>query len=158
MFAVPARVKYQQVVPASIKETWDFFSQPKNLKRITPDYMDFKVHTPQNELEFMYPGQIISYTVKPVLGIPVKWTTEITQVKEGRFFIDEQRSGPYKMWHHQHHFEEVPGGTKMTDIVHYLLPLGLLGTVARKLFIEKQLEEIFTYRKKVTTELFGVAD
>jgi ligand-binding SRPBCC domain-containing protein len=103
----------------------------------------------------MYAGQIIEYTVKPVLGIPVYWMTEITHVEEGRFFVDEQRFGPYRFWHHQHHFHEIPGGVEMTDIVHYKNPLWLLGDLANGLFVKKRLEQIFDFRFKKVEELFG---
>lgn len=155
MFSIPSVLKRTQILPISLEEAWEFFSSPKNLKRITPEYMDFKVHTPEEELEHMYPGQMISYTVRPVLGLPIKWTTEITHVDTHKFFVDEQRVGPYTMWHHQHHFEALEEGVMMTDIVHYMLPLGPLGWIARKLFVERQLEEIFDFRYKVVGEVFG---
>jgi ligand-binding SRPBCC domain-containing protein len=103
----------------------------------------------------MYPGQVITYKVKPLLGIPLFWMTEITHVLPGKFFVDEQRFGPYSLWHHQHHFEAVEGGVMMTDIVHYKAPFGFLGDIAVSLFIKKQLNEIFEFRKKKVTELFG---
>ena len=155
MFSIPSVLKRTQILPITLEEAWNFFSSPKNLKKITPEYMDFKVHTPVDELEHMYPGQMISYTVRPVMGIPIKWTTEITHVDTHKFFVDEQRVGPYTMWHHQHHFVAIDNGVKMTDIVHYMLPLGPLGWVVRKLFVKRQLEEIFDYRYKVVAELFG---
>jgi len=103
----------------------------------------------------MYAGQIIEYKVKPVLGIPVYWMTEITQVKDKQFFIDEQRFGPYSLWHHQHHFKAIPGGVEMTDIIHYKNPLGFIGRIANSLFIKKKLEGIFQYRFQKAEELFG---
>ncbi|MCG7858958.1 SRPBCC family protein, partial [Flavihumibacter sediminis] len=102
----------------------------------------------------MYPGQIIEYTVKPLFGIPLYWMTEITHVEEGKYFVDEQRFGPYSLWHHQHHFREVPGGVEMTDIVHYKIPLWILGDIANALFVRKQLQGIFDYRFKKVNELF----
>lgn len=143
----------KQRLPISLEEAWDFFSSPKNLKEITPDYMGFHIRSGYEGK--MYPGQIIEYTVKPVLGIPMYWMTEITQVKELEFFIDEQRVGPYNMWHHQHFFKAVEGGVEMDDIVHYRLPLGPLGNIAHALFVKKQLHGIFDYRKKVLEERFG---
>ena len=119
--------------------------------------MHFVVHTDEAELERMYPGQLIYYTVRPILGLPLKWTTEITQVEQPYMFIDEQRFGPYKLWHHQHLFEEVDGGVLMTDIVHYLLPLGPLGWLGRKLIVENQLNAIFDYRIKAVEEIFSEA-
>ena len=103
----------------------------------------------------MYPGQIINYIVTPVLGIPMRWTTEITHVDHMRYFVDEQRFGPYAMWHHQHWFREVPGGVEMTDIVDYAIPFGYLGRIAQSLFVKSKLEEIFDYRFKVVDQLFS---
>ena len=104
----------------------------------------------------MYPGQIIEYKVKPIAGIPVYWMTEITHVEAEKFFVDEQRFGPYALWHHQHHFSEIPGGVEMTDIVHYKIPFGFLGDIAQWLFIGKQLEKIFDFRWKAVEEKFGI--
>lgn len=106
--------------------------------------------------EKMYPGQLIEYTVRPLLGIPLYWMTEITHVKEGHYFIDEQRFGPYSLWHHQHHFVAIEGGVEMTDIVHYKVPLGPLGHLANGLFVRSQLKQIFDYRYKKVEELFGI--
>jgi len=105
----------------------------------------------------MYPGQVITYTVKPLLGIPLFWMTEITHVQEGKYFVDEQRFGPYALWHHQHHFKEVDGGVEMIDIVHYKLPLGPLGSLANFLFVRKQLKGIFDYRLRFLETHFGRA-
>ena len=154
MFAHPVRLEKKQILPISIEEAWDYFSSPKNLAEITPDYMNFKVLTPAHELENMYAGQIITYKVHPIFGIALRWTTEITQVEHGKFFIDEQRFGPYKFWHHQHHFERHDDGVLMTDIVHYMLPLGPLGWLVRKLFVERQLQGIFDYREEKTNSIF----
>lgn len=145
----------KQVLPISLEKAWDYFSSPSNLKEITPDNLGFKIETQIQGQKEMYPGQIISYTVSPVLGIPVRWVTEITQVESGKFFIDEQRFGPYKMWHHEHHFKPIPGGTEMTDIIHYVIPLGFLGRIANALFVKRQLNDIFDYRFKKVTEIFG---
>jgi ligand-binding SRPBCC domain-containing protein len=103
----------------------------------------------------MYPGQIIEYKVRPVLGIPLYWMTEITHVADQQYFVDEQRFGPYSLWHHQHHFKAVEGGVEMTDIVHYKLPLGWLGDIANNLFVKAQLKKIFAYRYQKTEALFG---
>ncbi|HEU4574827.1 MAG TPA: SRPBCC family protein [Chitinophagaceae bacterium] len=147
-------IKTVQQIPVSLGEAWDFFSSPANLQLLTPADMDFRVIS-RHHGERMYAGQIIEYTVKPVLGIPVYWMTEITHVEEGRFFVDEQRFGPYRFWHHQHHFHEIPGGVEMTDIVHYKNPLWLLGDLANGLFVKKRLEQIFDFRFKKVEELFG---
>ena len=133
---------------------WDFISSPANLKRITPDYMGFDITSPDLPKR-MYEGMIISYTVRPLLHIPMTWVTEITHVNEGAYFVDEQRMGPYKMWHHEHHLEVMNDRVKMTDLITYTPPLGLLGAIANRLFIKKQLEEIFDYRQEVLHKLFG---
>ena len=147
-------LKRVQRLPISVDKAWDFFSSPRNLKDITPDYMDFNVTSDKELLKNMYPGQVITYTVKPILGIPLFWMTEITQVRDLEFFVDEQRVGPYKIWHHQHHFKAVDGGVEMTDLVHYQLPFGFLGDIANALFVRRQLEGIFEYRVKKLEEMF----
>jgi ligand-binding SRPBCC domain-containing protein len=147
-------IKTIQKIPISLERAWDFFSNPGNLQAITPDNMGFKVIS-KHQGDTMYAGQIIEYTVKPVLGIPLYWMTEITHVKNGQYFIDEQRFGPYALWHHQHHFKEIPGGVEMTDIVHYKNPLGILGRMANTLFVKKKLKGIFDYRFSKVEELFG---
>lgn len=147
------QLKHEQFIPASKTQIWDFISSPANLKIITPSYMGFEI-TSDSTLPKMYAGMIISYKVRPLLKLPMTWVTEITQVKEGDYFVDEQRVGPYKMWHHEHFLEEVEGGVVMKDIVSYQLPFGFLGRLAQKLFIKKQLAGIFTYRKKAMEELF----
>jgi len=134
-------------------EAWDFFSSPKNLQKITPSQLGFKIIS-KHHGDKMYAGQIIEYKVSPVLGIPIYWMTEITQVADKKYFIDEQRFGPYSLWHHQHHFREVEGGVEMTDIVHYKLPLGILGDIAHAIFVKKQLKGIFDYRFKIVEEMF----
>jgi len=142
-----------QIVNGSIEDVWDFISSPKNLKKITPDYMGFEINS-QNLPEKMYPGMIISYIVKPVLGIKMLWVTEITHIEEMRYFVDEQRIGPYSMWHHQHFIEPSGQGVLMTDIVSYSPPLGFLGALANSLFISKQLNSIFDYRENILRQLF----
>lgn len=146
-------LKTVQHIPADLKTTWAFFSNPANLQQITPAAMRFEIKS-KHHGPVMYPGQIIEYKVRPVLGIPMYWMTEITHVEEGRFFVDEQRFGPYSLWHHQHHFKEVDGGVEMTDIVHYKIPLGFLGDIAHALFVKKQLDQIFDYRFKAVETLF----
>ena len=144
-----------QKIPASIDEIWDFISSPANLKEITPGYMGFEV-TSNSGSDKMYAGMIITYIVKPVLGIPMKWMTEISQVKDKVYFVDEQRMGPYKLWHHQHKIEEIEGGVLMTDIVTYIPPFGFVGAIANTLFIKKQLKEIFEFRTLAVEKKFGV--
>ncbi len=149
------QIKREQFIPASLDLVWDFISSPRNLKKITPDYMGFDIL--DNELPAkMYPGMVISYHVKPVLGIKTLWVTEITHVKDHHFFMDEQRIGPYKLWHHQHILEEKDGGVLMKDIVSYAPPLGVLGNIANTLFIKGKLKEIFDYRIVAVEKEFGV--
>jgi ligand-binding SRPBCC domain-containing protein len=150
-------IKTVQRMPVSLAQAWDFFSSPANLQTITPPYMGFTIIS-QHHGDKMYPGQIIEYKVTPVLGIPLYWMTEITHVQEERFFVDEQRFGPYSLWHHQHHFKAIEGGVEMTDIVHYKLPLWWLGNLANALFVKKQLAGIFEYRKKKVEEMFGSSE
>ena len=142
-----------QFVPATIEEIWDFISSPKNLKEITPERMGFDITSP-NLPEKMYPGMIISYKVRPLLGIPMTWVTEITHVVEKKYFVDEQRVGPYAMWHHQHFIEPHENGVMMTDIVSYKPPMGFLGSIANAVLIKKQLEGIFAYREKALKKRF----
>jgi ligand-binding SRPBCC domain-containing protein len=136
-----------------MEQAWDFFSSPANLATITPDALNFKILSKQ--LGKMYAGQIFEYKVHPVLGIPLYWMTEITHVQPNQYFIDEQRFGPYSLWHHQHHFKETATGIEMTDMVHYKLPLWILGDIANSIFVKKQLHTIFEYRFKKVEEIFG---
>jgi ligand-binding SRPBCC domain-containing protein len=147
-------IKTVQLIKISMDEAWDFFSSPANLQKITPEKLGFKIVS-KHHGEKMYAGQIIEYYVKPLFGIPLYWMTEITHVADKKYFIDEQRFGPYSMWHHQHHFKETPEGIEMTDIVHYKLPFGILGELAHTLFVKKQLQGIFDYRFKVVEDLWG---
>ena len=148
-------IKTVQKIPGNLTDVWAFFSKPDNLKDITPPQLNFKV-TSAYRGDTIYAGQIIEYKVSPVLGIPLYWMTEITHVKDHVYFVDEQRYGPYSMWHHQHHFKAIDGGVEMTDIVHYKNPFWFLGDIANTLFVRKQLQEIFSYRYKKTAEVFGV--
>ena len=142
-----------QDLPISQDQAWDFLSDPKNLKTITPDYMGFNILSGADRK--MFPGQIIQYIVTPVAGIPTKWVTEITHVKEGEYFVDEQRFGPYALWHHKHFIESIPGGVRMEDIVDYKLPFGVLGQLVHPILVKPKLKEIFEYRKQKLIELFG---
>ncbi|MBK9256282.1 MAG: SRPBCC family protein [Saprospiraceae bacterium] len=142
------KLEKKQFLPIRLERAWDFFSSPVNLKKITPEYMGFEITSDLGDGK-MYSGQIITYIVTPVLGIPMSWCTEITHVSDKEYFVDEQRFGPYSLWHHQHWFKEVDGGVEMTDIVHYALPLGFLGRIANSLFVKNKLQEIFDYREKV---------
>jgi ligand-binding SRPBCC domain-containing protein len=147
-------LKTTQKIPVNLETAWTFFSNPANLQDITPKNLGFTVLS-KHHGDKMYPGQIIEYTIKPMLGIPVYWMTEITHVHNMQFFVDEQKIGPYRLWHHQHHFKAIEGGVEMTDIVHYRNPLGFLGNIANTLFVKKQLDTIFTYRFNRVEELFG---
>jgi ligand-binding SRPBCC domain-containing protein len=147
-------LKTVQTMPLGMEQVWDFFSTPANLKNITPSNLGFNIVS-KHHGEKMYAGQIIEYIVKPVLGIPLYWMTEITHVVPHQFFVDEQRFGPYSMWHHQHHFKEVENGVEMTDIVHYKLPLWVLGDIAHGIFVKNQLKGIFDYRYQAVEKHFG---
>jgi ligand-binding SRPBCC domain-containing protein len=142
------------IIHASLEKVWEFISNPHNLKVITPEYMGFDITT-ENLPGKIYPGMIISYKVKPLLGINMIWVTEITHMVEKKFFVDEQRIGPYTMWHHQHHIAPVRHGVLMTDIVSYRPPMGFLGRIANSLIIRRQLENIFDYRKKALEAIFN---
>ena len=146
-------IKSELFIPAPLPEVWRFFSHAANLQAITPEYMRFRV-TSGDLPDEIYPGQIITYKVSPVLNIPLFWMTEITHVIPQKMFVDTQLRGPYRLWHHQHHFETRDGGTFMTDLVHYQLPLGFLGSIAHALFVKKQVASIFTYREAKINRLF----
>ena len=147
-------IKFQQQVPASGEVVWAFFSDPRNLATITPEYMNFRVLN-EEPLSEIYPGMIIRYKVSPIMKLPMFWMTEITAVRRYRLFVDVQRRGPYKLWHHQHLFEENDQGVLMTDLVNYELPLGPLGSLAHSLFVRRQLQEIFNFRRAKVKEIFG---
>jgi ligand-binding SRPBCC domain-containing protein len=145
---------FTQKLPISLEEAWTFFSNPANLKEITPAHMGFVVVS-KHHGEQMYAGQIIRYIVKPVLGIPLKWCTEITHVSENHYFVDEQRFGPYAFWHHQHRFTAIDEGVLMEDILHYKVPFGFIGDIVNSLFVRNEVNGIFKYRKKILEERFG---
>jgi len=151
-------LKTEQCIPISLDEAWNFFSSPLNLAKITPNEMDFVVTSTYNANTRMYPGMIITYKVSPVFGIKMNWMTEITHVKEGEYFVDEQRFGPYALWHHQHHFKVIEGGVLMTDILNYAIPYGIIGRFVNTVFVAKQIEKIFDYRKKAIIKLFQEFD
>lgn len=146
-------LKTTQVLKVSVEEAWEFFSNPKNLATITPDEMRFLV-TSEPE-DHIYTGQIITYIVRPLLGIPMKWMTEIQSVEAPHRFVDSQLVGPYTLWHHQHNFEEIDEGTLMTDLVHYSISPWKFGRIADALFVRKQLEKVFDYRFQKVEELFN---
>lgn len=145
--------RWEQLIPRDLDEVWEFFSRPENLNEITPADMSFEIlsdvaNTP------MYEGMIIRYNVRPIMNIPMNWVTEITHVRDREYFIDEQRFGPYALWHHQHHFKAVQGGTFMQDILHYKVPYGPIGSVVDTLFVEQKIDSIFKYRFHIIEEKF----
>ena len=147
------RLHKKQKLPISIDEAWSFLSSPKNLKIITPDYMGFNILSGADRP--MYAGQIIQYIVTPVLGIKTKWVTEITHVIDKHYFVDEQRFGPYSLWHHKHFIKAIDGGVELEDIIDYKIPFGLLGQLVHPILVKPKLEEIFNYRTEKLETLFG---
>lgn len=147
------KIEREQWINIPIEKAWEFFSSPNNLSEITPKSMGFIIKN--NPPKDMYEGLIIAYTVKPLMGIPMTWVTEITHVKPMEYFVDEQRKGPYKMWHHEHFFESKDGGTLMRDVVHYILPMGILGKIAHPILVKKKLKKIFDYRIEVLEQKFN---
>jgi ligand-binding SRPBCC domain-containing protein len=144
---------FKQFLPIGIEEAWDFFCSPKNLDKITPGDLHFKI---LNDVpDKMYPGTMIIYEISPFLNIRFSWVTEITVIKQHEYFIDEQRKGPYRIWHHEHHFEKVSGGVMMTDKLYYDIGKSIFGWLAGKLIIHKKVEDIFNYRYRKLEELFG---
>lgn len=147
------RLHTKQNLPITLDEAWEFLSNPKNLEVITPDSMAFK--TVLGDDRAIFAGQIIQYTVTPLLGIRMGWVTEITHVVDKEYFVDEQRFGPYALWHHKHFLKEIPGGVEMEDIVDYKIPMGILGQMVHPFLVKPKLHEIFEYRRKKLIELFG---
>lgn len=147
------RLHTAQRLPLSLHEAWAFISAPGNLAAITPGWLDFEVASPVSER--IHPGMIITYRIRPVVGLRRSWITEITHVNQPRFFVDEQRFGPFRFWHHQHRLRPVDGGVEMEDLVHYLMPYGPLGSLMHRLTIRDKLEGIFAHRRKVLEERFG---
>ena len=146
------KLKQEQFLPISLDQAWDFFATPKNLNEVTPDDMVFEI---TSELpDKMYEGLMITYRIKPLMNIPINWCTEITHVKEKEFFVDEQRKGPYNIWHHEHHFKDVDGGVLMTDLLHYDIGKSFIGWIAGKVFVHKKVKAIFEYRYKALERYF----
>jgi ligand-binding SRPBCC domain-containing protein len=145
-------LKQEQFLPIEIEEAWNFFSSPRNLNSVTPKGLSFEI---TSELaDEMYEGLIINYKIKPMLNIPIKWCTEITHINKHQYFVDEQRKGPYKIWHHEHHFKQVDGGVLMIDIVYYHIGKSIFGWLAGKLFVHKKVKQIFDYRYYTLNEYF----
>ncbi|MEM2135545.1 MAG: SRPBCC family protein [Candidatus Jordarchaeaceae archaeon] len=147
------RLQFVQNLPIQIKEAWSFFSDPRNLPLITPPWLNLRITSEVPEK--IYPGLIIIYRIKPLFGIPVTWVTEITHVNEPYYFVDEQRFGPYKFWHHQHIFRELKSGVEIQDIIHYALPFGPLGDMINTFIVKKRLCEIFTFRRLALERMLG---
>ena len=148
-------LKAVQLINTTLDDAWNFFSNAENLAAITPKSLGFKIIS-THQSEKMYAGQIIEYTIKPLFDIPVYWMTEITHVQYHQYFIDEQRFGPYRLWHHQHHFKAINNGIEMTDIVHYKIPFWFIGDVVNFLIVKEKLKEIFEFRYKSIEEKYGV--
>ena len=147
------KLKQEQFLPISLDQAWDFFATPKNLNEVTPEDMVFEITSDLPPK--MYEGLMITYRIRPMLNIPINWCTEITHIKEQEFFVDEQRQGPYRIWHHEHHFKEVPGGVLMTDILHYDIGKSFFGWMAGYLFVHKRVKQIFEYRHKTLESYFN---
>ena len=145
--------KRKQYIPISLDEAWRFLSSPKNLKELTPDYMGFNILSGADKP--MFAGQIIQYSVTPILGIKTKWVSEITQVEHKKYFVDIQLYGPYALWHHKHFLKQIDGGVEFEDIIDYKVPLGILGRLIHPFLVKPKLEEIFAYRQQKLIELFG---
>jgi ligand-binding SRPBCC domain-containing protein len=148
------QIRRVQVVPAAIGKCWEFFSDPRNLSKITPPGLDFRVTS--DVPSAIRPGLLIEYRVRPLFGLALTWVSEITHVEKGRYFVDEQRIGPYRIWHHEHFFHELEDGrTEITDLVHYAPPFGWIGELFRPLLVVPALEKIFAFREKAVREQFG---
>lgn len=149
------RIDTVQDLPISLEKAWEFLSSPYNLKTITPPGMGFEIINGVGQNEKMFAGQIIVYKITPLPGYRTEWVTEITHVKDGSYFIDEQRFGPYSLWHHKHQLTVIDGGVRMEDTIHYKIPFGILGRLMNALFIKKQLKTIFDFRHSKLESLFG---
>lgn len=150
------RLWAKQALPISKADAWQFLSDPKNLQVITPEHMGFQILSGADRP--MYQGQIIQYIVKPFKGYATKWVTEITHVKEGEYFVDEQRFGPYDLWHHKHFLKEIDGGVEMEDLIDYKIPFGIIGQWVQPWLVKKQLNQIFEYRREKLVQLFGTVE
>jgi ligand-binding SRPBCC domain-containing protein len=149
------RLEVTHVLPVPLDQAWQFFSDPSRLPEITPPWLNLK---PTSKLpSAMHPGLIVMYNVAPFPPVRVLWVTEITHVVDGTLFVDEQRAGPYRFWHHQHHFREVSGGTEMRDIIHYALPFGLAGDFLGRKTVQRKVEGIFEFRREALQRIFGPA-
>lgn len=150
------KLKQEQFLPISLDDAWDFFATPRNLNEVTPEDMVFEITSDLPDK--MYEGLIITYRIRPMMNIPVNWCTEITHIKEKEFFVDDQRKGPYNIWHHEHHFKAVEGGVLMTDLLHYDIGKSIFGWIAGKLFVHRKVRQIFDFRFKALESLFAGRD
>jgi len=148
------RKEWTITIEKPLEEVWDFFAHPENLEKVTPEEVAFETLTDVKGQQ-VYPGMLIEHRIAPILGIKLGWITEIKHVEHLKYFVDEQRFGPYAMWHHQHHFEAVKEGTQMTDILHYKVPYGPIGSMANALFVEKMIHGIFDHRKEAFDKVFA---
>ena len=147
------QIKTKLKLPISVDKAWEFLSNPKNLKEITPKHMNFRILSGADRSIFA--GQIIQYKVTPMLGISTKWVTEITHVKDKEYFVDEQRFGPYALWHHKHFIKKIDGGVEMEDVIDYKIPFGIIGQIVHPIIVKNKLKQIFKYRENKLKELFG---
>jgi ligand-binding SRPBCC domain-containing protein len=150
-----AQLLREQILPADLDRVWRFFATPRNLDELTPPDLKFRILT--TVPEEMYPGLLIEYHISPVPGVWLRWLTEIRHIRDRSYFVDEQRAGPYRLWYHEHHFEAVPGGVRMTDRVTYDVGWGPFGWLAEKLWVRRQLEHIFDYRARKVAAVFAAA-
>jgi ligand-binding SRPBCC domain-containing protein len=151
----PYQLEFTHRLPISLKDAWQFFSSPLNLAKITPKEMGFEVTSKLERASCMYAGMIITYKVSPLFGLKLNWVTEISHMVEGKYFVDEQRFGPYQFWHHEHHFKEINGGVEMRDLLTYGMPFGVLGKGVNGLLVAKKIQQIFKFRTEKITEMFG---
>lgn len=147
------RIHRRQWLPIDLDTAWDYFWTPRNLEAMTPSFLRFRITSPLPQR--IYAGLIITYRISAVAGIPMTWVTEITHVDEPRSFVDEQRIGPFRLWHHRHGFRAVDGGIEMEDTVHYVMPWGCLGRLVHRAFISRRLERIFDFRAGFLAARFG---
>lgn len=149
------RLQRNQVLPTTLQKAWDFFSDPRNLARITPPWLGFTITSATPP---MVPGLILTYTVTPLFGLRRTWVSEITHAQPPHSFVDEQRFGPYRFWHHLHRFHQLDGQVAVEDVVHYALPFGLPGRFVHRRLVRPRLEAIFDYRREALKALFPAAD
>ncbi|MFY9941923.1 MAG: SRPBCC family protein [Desulfobacterales bacterium] len=147
------RLTRSQHLPIGVDHAWAFFADPRNLPRITPGWLRFRLTAPPGGP--MHPGMILTYHLTPFWRLPCRWVSEITHVCAPRLFVDEQRLGPYRLWHHLHRFEEAAGGVTMHDVVHYALPYGHLGRLLHRALLHNRLQAIFDFRRERLTEIFA---